>query len=141
MIGSAQEPRVWIVSAEHWPRALLRAELIERGFDAVGFVTLKDAIVALTLPRSRPPALVVVDLHKQIIEQQLLERLLRAKIPMLAIADATRSTDEGIRRSAGCLAESRLCVYFSGKHVYAQVVDDEAGRTLVCRRHDGEGFG
>src|SRR5215471_17474158 len=27
---------VWIIDAEQWPRALLRAELIERGFDAVG---------------------------------------------------------------------------------------------------------
>ena len=40
---------------------------------------------------------------------------------------------ERIRRKVSGTAERpRLCVYFSGKHVYAQVVDDEAGKTLVA---------
>src|SRR6266571_1452398 len=33
---------------------------------------------------------------------------------------------------AGTAARPRLCVHFSGKHVYAQVVDDDAGRTLTA---------
>src|SRR5689334_9573424 len=37
-------PVVWIVDAEHWPRAYLRAELIERGYDAVGFVGVREAL-------------------------------------------------------------------------------------------------
>jgi len=93
-----QEPRVWIVSAEHWPRALLRAELIERGFDAVGFENLSDAIGELVLPWSRPPALAVIDFHEQSVEEKLLERLRAAKIPIMAIVDSTRSIDEAIRR-------------------------------------------
>ena len=36
------------------------------------------------------------------------------------------------RKVSGTAERPRLCVYFSGKHVYAQVVDDEAGRALVC---------
>ena len=35
------------------------------------------------------------------------------------------------RKVSGTAERPRLAVYFSGKHVYAQVVDDEAGRTLV----------
>ena len=35
-------PVIWIIDAEQWPRALLRAELIERGYDAVGYVTVRD---------------------------------------------------------------------------------------------------
>ena len=35
------------------------------------------------------------------------------------------------RKVSGTAERPRLCVYFSGKHVYAQVVDDEAGKTLV----------
>jgi hypothetical protein len=39
----AAEPPVWIVASDHW-RAYLCAELIERGYDAVGFVTLQDVL-------------------------------------------------------------------------------------------------
>jgi len=48
---------VWIIDPEQWPRALLRAELIERGFDAVGYVNVADA------SPSRFPDVIVVDLR------------------------------------------------------------------------------
>ena len=39
------KPVVWIVDADHWPRAELRALLIERGYDAIGFESLVDAVL------------------------------------------------------------------------------------------------
>jgi large subunit ribosomal protein L18 len=35
------------------------------------------------------------------------------------------------KKVAGTAARPRLCVRFTSKHVYAQAVDDEAGKTLV----------
>jgi large subunit ribosomal protein L18 len=35
------------------------------------------------------------------------------------------------KKVAGTPSRPRLCVHFSGQHIYAQVIDDEAGRTLA----------
>jgi DNA-binding response OmpR family regulator len=91
---AAPEPRIWIVSADQWPRAYLRAELIERGYDAVGFVTMKDALLRLMLVRSRRPALLVLDLHGQEINEEMRATLFREHVPSLIIADIGHREDE-----------------------------------------------
>lgn len=35
------------------------------------------------------------------------------------------------RKVSGTAARPRVCVSFSNKHLYAQAIDDEAGKTLV----------
>jgi len=75
---------VWVINADHWPRALLRGELIEHGFDAVGFETVGDASDALLM---RPPDIIVIDVHGQPIPQAV--NLLRIGVPVIVIAGAT----------------------------------------------------
>ena len=36
------------------------------------------------------------------------------------------------KKVVGTAVRPRLCVHFSGKHIYAQAIDDEQGRTLVA---------
>ncbi len=36
------------------------------------------------------------------------------------------------KKVSGTAERPRLCVYFSGKHIYAQIIDDDANKTLVC---------
>ena len=71
---------IWIIDTEQWPRALLRAELIERSFDAVGYETVRDAIDSLPW---RHPDVIVVDLKGQPIP--LLERLLKIGVPVIVV--------------------------------------------------------
>jgi hypothetical protein len=93
-------PVVWIVDADHWPRAYLRAELIERGYDAVGFVTLRAALARLATLRFRRagrPELIVVDLHELAVDDPLLAGLRRAGAPVLGVADAAAAADPLVR--------------------------------------------
>jgi len=89
-----QAEPVWIIGSDLWPRAYLRAELIERGYDAIGFVTLRDAIINLTVMRSRRPSLIIFDLHDQTGDEKLVARLFRHHVPVVAIAGATEAADE-----------------------------------------------
>ncbi|MEQ1749594.1 MAG: 50S ribosomal protein L18 [Prosthecobacter sp.] len=41
----------------------------------------------------------------------------------------------------GTTARPRLAVYFSNTNVYAQVIDDEAGKTIVSASTKEKGFG
>jgi large subunit ribosomal protein L18 len=36
------------------------------------------------------------------------------------------------KKVVGSAQRPRLAVYFSGKHIYAQVIDDDAGRTIAA---------
>lgn len=91
------------MSADQWPRAYLRAELIERGYDAVGFVTMKDALLRLMLARSRRPALLVVDLHGQDVTEKMGATLFREHVPLVIVADAGHREDERLGPVIGTL--------------------------------------
>jgi DNA-binding NtrC family response regulator len=79
---------IWIIDAEQWPRAMLRAELIERGFDAVGYITVRDAIESLPL---RPPDVIVAELRGQPLGQ--IERLRDIGVPVVIIGGAPELND------------------------------------------------
>jgi hypothetical protein len=82
------DPIVWIVNAQHWPRAYLRAELIERGLDAVGYEDLGDALAALHGPGAARPAVVVLELCDLSLTQDSLDALAEAEIPTILLGGA-----------------------------------------------------
>jgi hypothetical protein len=69
---------VWIIDSEQWPRALLRAELIERGFDAVGYVRAADAVPA------RFPDAIIVELRG--VTRDDVAQLFQLGVPVIGIA-------------------------------------------------------
>src|SRR5262245_57054297 len=80
-----KEPVVWIIDSEQWPRACLRAELIERGYDAYGFITIPDALDSLSQPQSPKPESIILELRGQNLTKQLLESICNLRVPMILL--------------------------------------------------------
>ena len=95
------QPLIWIVDAEQWPRAYLRAELIERGYDAVGFVKLADALAKLARAGQPRPAALVIDVGGQRVTARQLELVARKRVPLLLTGGAV---DLGAPELAGAAA-------------------------------------
>ena len=72
---------VWIIDPDQWPRALLRAELIERGYDAVGYLTVEDASRSVG---SRFPDVIIVDLRN--VGRDDVAQLFPLGVPVIGIA-------------------------------------------------------
>ena len=87
------------MDADHWPRAYLRAELIERGWEAIGFVSLRDAVARLVhdgagRPAAAAPSLIWVDLRGLGASNRQLDTLFAAGVPLLAVGGSTEWADE-----------------------------------------------
>lgn len=91
------KPAIWIVDSQQWPRAYLRAELIERGFEVTGFVELGEALVAFNDPEYVTPRLIVLELQGQSITKSDLETLSHFGIPAVALGGAAELSDERIK--------------------------------------------
>jgi hypothetical protein len=66
---------------------MLRAELIERGLDAVGFIECSNAVRALRNPLRRRPALIVLELKEARYEREEVEQL-QAAAPVILLGGA-----------------------------------------------------
>lgn len=84
----ARQAVIWVIDADQWPRALLRAELIERGFDAVGYITIHDAIDSLPW---RAPDAIVIDVRGQPMAQ--VAKLVQIGAPVVVVAGAAEIND------------------------------------------------
>jgi ABC-type sugar transport system substrate-binding protein len=98
---------VWIVDSEQWPRACLRAELIERGYDAVGFLELDQAMAAVQGSDLRKPRAIVLELRDQVLTPSALEALTDSKIPVIALASVLELNDPLVRDFAWAAVLSR----------------------------------
>lgn len=86
-----------MIGAERGPRAALRAELIERGHDAIGFETLRDAVLAGRLPGAHLPALVVIDLLEQSVDDRWFDALFAMGAHVIAVAGVVDEGDARLR--------------------------------------------
>lgn len=93
-----REPVLWVIDSEQWPRALLRAELIERGYDPYGFITIRDALDSLSRPNSSRPELIILELRDQSIVPLLTERIRNLAIPTILLAGNAELNDPLIQQ-------------------------------------------
>ena len=91
-----EQPPVWIVDCEQWPRANLRAELIERGYDATGYIALGPVLSALRRTATRKPLVLVVDLHGQSVSEPDFKELAASDVPVVLIEGSVESQLEGV---------------------------------------------
>ena len=80
-----KEPILWIVDSEQWPRACLRAELIERGYDAYGCISAADALDWLTRGRSPKPAALILELRGQNLSAELIQAIHDLNVPTILL--------------------------------------------------------
>ena len=123
------EPIVGIIDRQQWPRDLLRAELIERGFVALGYEEIAEAVAAPQGPEIGQPQVIVLEFREQVLDRETLEPLAAAGIPMMILGGDTgveRAGDQGI--CLGSLDEEAL--YHRGRSGYG----GENHTTLILTR-------
>ncbi len=89
---------LWIVDSEQWPRACLRAELIERGYDPFGFVTIGDALESLSGGMSTKPKALVLELRGKNLTAATIEAIRNLKIPTILLAGGSELNDPLIKQ-------------------------------------------
>lgn len=97
MDKSAAQSIVWIIDSQQWPRAYLRAELIERGFDAIGFIRLSQALSVLDDPHDLKPHLIVLELRDQPFTQKELNRLANSGIQTIVLGGMAELNEKSVR--------------------------------------------
>jgi len=96
-------PRILIVMAEQWPRALLRAALREAGYDAIGTRSLSGALAHPTHAPDRGPVGAIVldaatiDAEPAVASRGAIAELVgrHAAAPVVLLASAVRADPPG----------------------------------------------
>src|SRR5215475_324974 len=92
-----KEPVLWVIDSEQWPRACLRAELIERGYDAYGFITIRDALDSLSRRAWAKPGAIILELREQHLTNGLVDALQNLRIPTIVLGGGLELIDPLIK--------------------------------------------
>lgn len=91
------KPIIWIIDSQHWPRANLRAELIERGFEVVGYINPAHALAAFRYPRIERPHFIILELCDLPLERHEIEAMVRIGVPIILLGGSTELNQKLIR--------------------------------------------
>jgi FixJ family two-component response regulator len=116
---------VWIIDSQHWPRAYLRAELIERGFEAIGYTHLSKAAAVLRLGSAVRPSAIVLELRDQYVEPRLLDELTGSGIPVILLKGASEVNEPIVRAYSWAAVMRRPFTIGSVADKVQEIVDRE----------------
>lgn len=119
------KPIVWIVDNQQWPRSYLRAELTERGFNAVGFMDLSQALTGLTDRNDRRPQVIVSELFDLSLTEKELGLLADTGIPVVVLGGAVELNEELVRKHKWAAVIQRPFTIGRVADVVAEVVGDQ----------------
>ena len=94
----SKEPVLWVIDSEQWPRACLRAELIERGYDPYGFITMTDALDSLSRTASPKPEAIILELRGQNLTSEFIEAIRNLQVPTIVLGGNTELNEPLIRQ-------------------------------------------
>jgi hypothetical protein len=80
-----REPVLWIIDSEQWPRACLRAELIERGYNPYGFIKIEDAFDAFSRGTAAKPEALVLELRNQNVTEPSVGKIRELGVPVILL--------------------------------------------------------
>ncbi|MEJ2599017.1 MAG: hypothetical protein P8Z00_11835 [Anaerolineales bacterium] len=90
--------RVWIIDRQHWPRALLRGELLDSGLNVDGYDALEDALTVLESGVGSRPDLIVVELKGLgVMDEEGLARLAQTGLPLVLLGGAVEYNSKVVR--------------------------------------------
>ena len=74
-----------MIDSEQWPRACLRAELIERGYDPYGFVTIRSALESFSQGLAAKPRLIILELRGQNLTERIIDAIRDVRVPIIVL--------------------------------------------------------
>ena|ERR1051326_246368 len=92
------EPVLWVIDSEQWPRACLRAELIERGYDPYGFITAADALDALSRTAAAKPELIILELRGQDLTHEVVEAIRSLQAPIIVLGGSAELNEAAVQQ-------------------------------------------
>ena len=90
-------PVLWVIDSEQWPRACLRAELIERGYDPFGFIAINDALDSVARGESPKPELIILELRGQDLSPRSIAAIRNLQIPTIALGGSAELNEPIIK--------------------------------------------
>jgi hypothetical protein len=97
--SARKEPVLWVIDSEQWPRACLRAELIERGFNPYGFITIRHALNSLSRRPAPPkPELIILELRDQNLAPELIEAVRNLRISTIVLGGSLELIEPAIQQ-------------------------------------------